>query len=204
MAASASYVNPKFHFDNNTCVVSLLNTGSAWLGHAVIVVESKKGGQLFVGQYEVYGKILKEPVDKTWMDTTQSLMGNKQGYIGKIRVIETDRYTDSDDLSKFSSKSWYAKPESVQKMIDSIKRLRDELEETKRQIKAHMKAMNDLPAYQIAGSYRTPVLGGNGGESCITWAENRLREAGIEPDSSWWDYIKAIPEKHVGSSCEIQ
>lgn len=199
MATMTSKINPKFHMDQNNSVVSLLNTGSAWTGHAVIIVEGMtKEGSLFVGQYELRAKMLKSSGTQTMMDVLQGSTGNNQGYIGELRVIETDRYTHPKDLSEFSSKSWFVRPEYVQKMIDAIKKEYDELEEAKAE-------RRELPPYQSAGSYRTRALGGNGGENCLTWAENRLRIAMINPINSWFDWIKALPELHVDSkNCQIQ
>jgi hypothetical protein len=186
-----SQVNSKFYITQDQVVASLFNTGSACAGHAMIVTEGlDEKDNLTVGQYEVRSKLI---VSRTIGEKVQQTMGNCQGYIAEIRVIETNRYTYPKEFAELSSKSWYAKPEEIQKMVQSIV-------EDKTAIEKAIAEGKELPLlYQTAGSQRWWWFGGNGGDSCLTWAENKLREAGIEPKTSWFDYIKAVPEFHVDS-----
>jgi len=185
-----SQVNPTYQFDQTKCVVSLFNTGSALTGHGMLVVEREKNEKPLVAQCEVVGKII---VDETRGERYQGKIGNAQGYITKIRVIEGENYTSPKKYSTIPSKSWYATPEAVEKMIQSIIFDRD-------RTKAAMDKGEEPPIkYQVAGSYRAWILGGNEGENCLTWAENKLRVAGIEPKTTWLDWIKAVPELHINS-----
>lgn len=172
----------------NMWVVSLMNTGSALTGHAVIVAEGiQENGDLFWGQYEVYGKII---VDQRVADVVQRTTGNAQGYIAQINVREsTGPYTR--DCTSFSRKSWTVDPENVQRMIESIKNAQTLTEQAN--------ANNEEPPfkYQTAGSGRFSWLGGNGGNNCTTWAEEQLAQAGIGNGSILADLIKAMPELHA-------
>lgn len=188
---SVSRVNSQFVATQDNWVVSLFNTGAAYAGHAMLVVEGvDENYGLFVGQYEVSRKFVET---ETLSDLVQKTIGNSQGFIYTIRVIEGDTYTNPQDYSTFSSRSWYAKPEAIKYMIQSIKDQKEKIEEAKK----NNQPLPDL--YQAAGSYRWWFLGGNGGESCLTWAEKKLRLADIEPKGSWFDWIKAFPELHVDS-----
>lgn len=189
MEPLTSKVNPHFSITKEQATVSLFNTGPVYAGHAMIVVERlDEQGKLVVGQYEVLGKIV---VTRTAGEIFQRTLGNSQGYIAQIRIIEQASYTYPGDYADLASKSWYAKPEAVKKMIRSIKEQQAKIEGAI----AQGKELSDL--YQTAGSQRWWWLGGNGGESCLTWAEKKLRIAGIEPQGSWLDYIKAMPVLHV-------
>jgi hypothetical protein len=176
-----------WEFSEKSWVVSLLNTGSKVTGHAMIVVEGIENDTLFVGQYEVYSKII---VDETISDVMQRTIGNSQGYISKIRVIENfGEFTR--DYGQYSHKCWYAMPEDVRKMILSIKNAQQLIEQA---IENH----EDLPfKYQTAGSNRLSILGGNGGDSCVTWAESQLVIANIGNSFILADLIKAIPQLHT-------
>jgi hypothetical protein len=166
-------------------VVSLLNTGSKLTGHALIVVEMVKNNIIFVGQYEVKGKYV---VDETMGDFVQRTTGNAQGYIAKIEVFENGEYTR--DYSGYSHKSWYATPDNVQLMIQSIKTAKQTLEQAMER--------GEFPyKYQTAGSNRWWLLGGNGGESCVTWAEKQLAIAQVGNSYVLADLIKALPELHT-------
>lgn len=175
-----------WEFNDKICVVSFLNTGSPLTGHGAIVVEGVINETLFIGQYEVRSKIV---VDETISDVVQRTMGNAQGYIAEIRVIENDQYTR--DYSKYSHKSWYASPENVQLMIQSIKN-------EQRILQQAVANGEELPyKYQTAGSNRSWYLGGNGGESCVTWAERQLAVAQIGNGLIIGDWVKAVPELHT-------
>lgn len=187
MNVNVSRVSSGWEFSEQAWVVSLLNTGSVLTGHAVIVVEGIENNTVFVGQYEVSSKII---VDQTVGDVMQRTMGNAQGYIAEIRVIENvGKYTRN--YEGYTHKSWYATPENVRIMIDSVKGASEA-------IKYAIESGEDLPyKYQTAGSSRFWLLGGNGGESCVTWAENQLKLAQIGNGTIWADLVKAFPEWHA-------
>ena len=74
-----------------------------------------------------------------------------------------------------------------------------------RDMKTVCDALNlpELPRYQVAGKHRAEALGGNGGDNCVTWAEERLKEAGIiNTDRHSTDSIKAVPLLHT-STCVL-
>lgn len=185
--SQTSHVSSGWDFSETCWVVSLLNTGSALTGHAMIVVEGIENNRLFIGQYEVRSKII---IDQTIGDVMQRTMGNAQGYIAEIRVIENfDEYTR--DYKDYSHKSWYATPEKVRIMIDTVK-------DASQAIKNAIENGEDLPfKYQAAGSSRFWLLGGNGGESCVTWAEKQLKLAEVGNGTIWADLVKAFPEWHT-------
>jgi hypothetical protein len=127
MESLTSKVNPHFSITKEQAAVSLFNTGPVYAGHAMIVVERlDEQGKLVVGQYEVLGKIV---VTRTAGEIFQRTLGNSQGYIAQIRIIEQPSYTYPGDYADLASKSWYAKPEAVKKMIRSIKEQQAKIEE---------------------------------------------------------------------------
>ncbi|MCH9626353.1 MAG: hypothetical protein S4CHLAM123_15500 [Chlamydiales bacterium] len=178
----------------NDWVVSLYNTGSVIAGHAMISVQGVELYNDFFGQYELTNKIVvKETIGQRY----QASIGNNQGFIANIRVIESHQNNNPKNLEELSSRSWYASPENVKNMIASIK-------EDQKEIKKALEKddVESLPPYQTGGVHRFTWLGSNGGHSCLTWAEEKLQVANINPSTSMFDSIKACPELHV-NSCAI-
>lgn len=178
MAISA--VNSKYQFDSTQCVVSLLCTelfeSRTPFGHAVIIVEMMKNKELFVGQYEL---LCFKPLEKDYR-YFQSLINNDQGRVTVIRSREGNKYyknekknIDTEKLyTESPSKSWYAKPEDVQKMIDTI-------EKDIKEVVEGCKNATFPKFYQSYGSSRCHIFGGNGGDNCVTWANKMMAIAKV-------------------------
>ena len=158
----ASQVNPKFYITQDQVVASLFNTGNVYAGHAMIVTESvDENGKLTVGQYEVRSKLV---ASDTLSEKVQRATGNSQGYIAEIRILKKDSYTYPKDFADLSSKSWYATPEEIQRMVEAIRA-------DKQSIDTAIANSQPLPLlYQTAGSRRWWWLGGNGIDARSFWA----------------------------------
>ena len=185
-----SQVKPTMKYDSNHWLVSLVNLkaseASSLHGHAVIVVEGVEDGKPLFRAYDIIrGKI--DPVGQSsWI---QRLMGNETSVIGDIREFrKNDR-----NYSAHDSAQWYAPPVAVAQMISMIH--------------LHIHAFQNAKLngtvpqqfkFQTAGSGRLWILGGNGGENCVTWAEKQLVVAGIGNRAiKVLDSIKASPALHA-------
>jgi hypothetical protein len=188
-----SQVNQDLHYDESTWLVSLQNVGGVLGGHARIVVEGVENGNSFVGQYEIAHYLgVSEGVKAQF----QKAIENEPGVITGISVFERENYVHPA-YSNYHSKSWFVTPENIRRMVQEVKK-------TQGLIMAELEAFQrtgDLKffthAYQKAGSARTPVLGGNGGDNCVTWAEKMLAIANAGNGVKPVDSFKAAPEAHV-------
>jgi hypothetical protein len=182
--SSTSRIKPEWNITEGSWVVSLLNTGSKIGGHAVIVVEGYQDNHLWVGQYDIKAIATAEKV----ADVVQNSIGNTQGYIYKIDIFEKEIY--GRDYSSFASQSWTASPDDVRAMIQEIHQQKELLEEGKR-------VGNLVFPFQTAGCKRLSILGGNGADNCVTWAEKYLAIARIGNEEIKTDKVKASPAIHV-------
>lgn len=207
---NASRINESFEFTETKWVVSLVNTidqgTGKWLGHTVIVVEGiRDNGNLFIGEYDIQAAALKK--------SSLGSIGNTEGVICDIRC-NPDSF-DEPKINRaakfegafrdyrhkdFSAKSWFTTANAAINMIQTIEAealsLSTEINEAHNEMREA-----DLPLYQTAGASRYSIFGGNGGHNCVTWAEEKLKIAGIN-HSSVIDPKKAIPAVHV-MSCVV-
>lgn len=184
-----SRVNPSWNFDEQNWLVSLVDIQDPhccnFHGHAQIVIEGQEAGKTFVRRYDIIRG------GKTYYSSDfQRLVGNEEGTIGEIR--EFIGYS-AKSYKELSSKQWSAPSEAVKMMIASILEEKRALEIAKAEGKASI-----LFKYQNAGSGRwTWLLGGNGGENCITWAEKHLATIKIGNGMKVLDFKKASPVVHI-------
>ncbi len=193
-----SRVNPKWDFDKQKWMVSLVNTGTVLGGHAIIVVEGvKENGNLFVRQFD----ILAREYTITNADAFQKSLGNVQGYISKIRIFKT--YNNSIEYSQYSSENWYASPQEVKDMRRSIKVKQRTIAQVTTEDGVLLEGREPPYKYQMAGSKRLWIFGGNQGDNCVTWALKEIVQANILKNGDGGkkiDLIKAPPQAHVNWS----
>jgi len=109
MPRAQSRVNPKEEFNEKKWLISVVNTGSRFSGHSVLVVEGFKPEsdnnqfftqepKLFIGRYDIIAMI----------DSEQESSINTKGYIKEVRITEENSYREvlTRDYTKFSSKSY--------------------------------------------------------------------------------------------------
>lgn len=201
-----SIISKNYEYNENKWVVSLVNTGN----HAVIIVEGiKKNGSTFQGEYDITAN--SYPEEQSFI---QNLLGNTTGYITKIRCnpVEEKRLEPNTIPATFfrdyvnqqyHANSWYTSPEKALAMIVSIEADAETLEtEINEAVRENREVVWPFK-YQKAGSGRWAIWGGNGGESCVTWAENKLAIAGVGSGVSILDSKKALPELHA-TRCILQ
>jgi hypothetical protein len=185
-----SCVNKGFAFDANTWAVSLLNSGSNLVGHAIILVEGIKDQALFVGQYDMKAKVVLEETG-----SIQNLMKNYQGVINQIDIHEASTY--GRDYSSMPGRTWHGTAEKVDQMIKNIHQMRNILESSIKQ---------GVYPYKYQGAGSESVLPGNGGDNCVTWAEKKLAIAGLGNGVKPLDPWKAHPAVHAAggnTSCTV-
>lgn len=202
-----SRVNKTYDYTENKWVVSLVNTTGLIEGHAVIVVEGLlPNGRVFEGEYDITASAFPEE-----QEFAQDSLGNVMGYITKIRCnpIKNDRENNPDkktvfyrnyDEKNFSSRSHNVTRENTLAMIESIEADADLLETEVASAKAEKRNVNWPFRYQKAGSGRSTLFGGNGGESCITWAEKKIAIATGHQVTAVADSSKAVTSIHIGCS----
>jgi hypothetical protein len=105
--------------------------------------------------------------------------------------------------AEMTSRSWFVSPEKAIKIITSIEESSKTLEDAQAEAKRKGCPVEWPFKYQTAGSYRLSILGGNGGDSCITWLEKKLAIGGINVGSATRpiDSSKASPGSHI--TCNI-
>lgn len=187
-----SQVNPKFEYSSSVWLASMQSVKY----HSRIILEGVIDGQKFRGRYELCN----------FMDTAnvvggvfQKKIGNIPGVIDSINVVEeADDVQDHREYeASYSSKSWFVSPARAQTMIAKIKEEQAVIAREKEEYERNGDIRVFTHLYQCAGSARSLILGGNGGENCVTWAEKMLAIAdagnGVKPIDS----IKAAPQAHV-------
>ncbi len=115
----ASVINDKFNVTKDEWVVSIINTGSKFGGHAAIIVEGVEIDEkhpffqkVFVNQYDIAANAEEE----------QGSSLNTKGYITKIKSFEYEENKRDYQEKKFPGESKYVEPLAVKRMIDSIKK----------------------------------------------------------------------------------
>jgi hypothetical protein len=195
---ATSIVNEEFEFNEEVWVVTLLNTGTGlggkFTGHSVLLFEGVYKGELFVRQCDIQA-----------MPTEESILGepfkNVRGAITNIRMFPS-YYEERHRYKEMSSRSWYRSKEQVAAMLEVAKADKEQTEKAKRGEAEYL-------AYQYAGRYRFDFFGekDNTGDevadNCPTWCYKILRAGGIELRKLPFDYIKAMPQKHVKSGAEF-
>ena len=188
-----SVYNKRFDFNLEKWVVTLINTkkgtGGVIGGHAKIVVEgvireeNSMNTKLFVGEYHIM-----EAGEGLGESCVPQALRNSQGNFG-VFFTETDKYALADEkYAEVSSRSGYALPDDVKKMILNIKNERDKIESGEKDAK-----------FQYAGN--KCFYSYNGGHNCTSWAEEKLKIVGLEKELLF-DYIKAAPSSHTTSSSQ--
>lgn len=160
-----SKVKSNYEFDEETWVVSVVNTGDKLPGHAIIVVEGIKlldergAKSAFITQYDIQAALFPNEM--------QDSVLNKKGYIKEIRIFETSR-----DYKLYQSKSHYALPEKVKDMIASIEADKIICERASKNEPNY-----EFPSYQLYGE---GFFGSKGkGDNCAGWCDKKLALAGI-------------------------
>lgn len=183
-----SQVRPNSSLDANFFLVSLVNTQETtccgFRGHAQIVVEGIEHGLPFFRRFDMIrgGKTHFSSKFQKWC-------GNEEGTIGEIR----ENGPSQRNYALLESTQWRVPAADANRMMDAIRQERAALEQAKRD-----GTDKDLFKYQNAGSKRWKLLlGGNGGENCVTWAEKKLAIAGAGNRGVILDSSKASPKMHL-------
>jgi hypothetical protein len=185
-----SYYDKELKFDEDTWVVSLINTkkgvSSIWGGHAKIVVEGLKKNstlypELFVGEYHIMEAELVP--QQTWIP--QALRNTQCKYL--VLALEKKEYgRTAEDCAEIQSRSCGGMgAKEVMKMIKNIKEEKKSIDHGE-----------ISPDFQYAGI--SCVYGLNGAHNCTTWAEAKLDIIGIGKHFMM-DSTKAAPFIHVNS-----
>ena len=111
-----SKVNSSYKIYENLWVVSVINTGSKLSGHSQLVVEG-------IVQNEPFVKIFDIRATPTEARSSFFNRLNAKGVITKIVIHE--QYKEGRDYERYTSKSYYAEPEHVNKTIEAIKAEKD-------------------------------------------------------------------------------
>lgn len=186
MLSERSKVNTNWEFDDQAWVLSLVNTRDEHPcceleGHSQIVVEGKlPNGEVFVMRFDIVRH-----------GNTSYTIRDHKGYSAK-------------DYSKLESTQWFATPTAVHAMIRSIRDDQRDLENLRKHDEAHKTNFADvIYRYEKAGSKRwTWLLGGNGGENCVTWAEKKLALAWSGNRGKVFDLVGASPRIHTKLSTQ--
>lgn len=193
-ATHQSRVKPSLDFNNRKFLVCLASGGSILGGHAIITVEGlKNDGSLYQRVCDITACAGEEN------SVIQESLGNRQGYIDRIRVYE--EFKGGFDYSSLKAESWYAPLEKIEALMSHI------VEKKKRLEKAREDKQPSPFKYQTAGSRRLWIFGSNGGENCLTWSQRELIDAYIlsEADAvKKLDLVKAAPHAHISGEHHTQ
>lgn len=180
-----SQVSPSFTVDKDVWVISVLNAGSPFGGHAILVVEGEQiDGRIFVGQYDIRADI--PPARGTFN-------ANPTGYISEIGIREGVAYTYPGGYQRLSHRSFHMdarKFPALREAIVNDKEITD---------RAKSGAGEYLP-YQFVGSQGMlyQLLGAdNNGINCAEWCIGKLKIAGC--DAGKMAEKKPVPEKSAMS-----
>jgi len=182
-----SKVSEDFTFNEEVWVVSILNTGAKMSGHSVILVEGIKDGAAFVRQCDITAELLPEETKSIIREPFR----NVKGKINQVRIFES--YHPTLEYDKKSSRSVYADPESVLLMLNAIEQDRDTTIKAQRGEGLYLQ-------YEYSGRYS--MFSSGAADNCPTWCYEKLKIAGINITPVGFDYIKAMPEKHVKPGVE--
>jgi len=168
MPRSAVNTKKDYEFTTDRWLVTVLNTGSPFAGHAMIVVEGMESKipnffeqQLFVGQYDI--NALLE------VDESSTVNINRKGKITTVRCFETNQYTR--EYKQYTSRSEYVTSVQAKAMIASIKEDRDVCESAQR-------GECEFPNFQLVGSNHF-LSELDMGDNCASWCLKKLAVAGI-------------------------
>lgn len=200
-----SSVNPAWILNTDNPIVSLINVTNVrstvpvasdllkiTRGHAIAVVEYlRPDGTRFTAQYDIQAT----GETRTLGDLFQGSIGNSQGYIHEVRTYDTAENPPEPawiaSYSRHSSQQWRTSHANAARFARIMNHFRLGVEIAE-------KTGEPLYKYQVAGSNRFVLLGGNGGDNCVTFLKSRMEETEIiAREALWGDSIKASPERHV-------
>lgn len=167
-----------YEFNKKKWVISILNTGSPFTGHAVLLLEGLKlDGTLFVVRYDIQAEL--------WRESQSSV--NKKGYISEIRCIENPRHVG--EYKKYTHNSFYISnvrkagetQSEVEKLIAGIEEDRCRVEAYKKYVADGKKptATVEPVLYQFLGKQGCCV-DPDDGDNCAGWCLDKLEAAGVK------------------------
>lgn len=149
--------------------------------HAIVVIEGVRDGRPWITECDAIR------TNSYYISEIQRRIKNEQGTM-EIRVRAGHDY--KRDFASFRSKSWCVTAVAATRMINSILQEKADLEAA---IKKGTAAV-DFP-YQNVGS--RSLVGGNGGDNCVTRAEKWLAIANAGNRLKIMDLCVASPPVHV-------
>jgi hypothetical protein len=183
-----SIVEKKFIVTEQIWVVSLINTGSIFTGHSMILLEGLENGQPLIRQCDIKAIPLEE-------ETEQSIGAPLRNVKGKITDIRT--FTDYDrNKEKYqkNARSWYVTPTEAKRMLEDIQKDKDRTEAAKQ-------GQGEYISYQYAG--RESFWSNDNAHNCPSWCYEKLEKADVKIAPLPLDkFGKQKPQKHVSSCAE--
>jgi len=196
-----SIINNEFEYDEQTWIVTVLNTGSKFGGHSIIVVEGLKTNSIhnrvenFIGQYDI--KFTKYAI--------QDSSFNTKGYVSSVDIFENTK--SERHYGDHTAKSYCVDAGKAQEMILSIKKDQDKIHQLNAMITNGSVAQDAIDSvfikqygfleYQLIG--KSSVLADEGaGDNCAGWTLAKLAVAGIGDGNG-----KPIPQKAAGGVCHL-
>lgn len=161
-----SQVNARFEFDEDIWVVSVLNTGAATGGHAILVVEGMQAAQLFVGQYDIRAQGSPAPGSSV----------NIIGQINNVFIRESNNYSYPGGYQKLSSQSFTMDARCFPDLKASILADKDITDKANTSGSGHIK-------YELVGSKGVlhALFGSDyGGINCAEWCQRKLKVIGLD------------------------